>query len=204
MTLTRARFEQLCQPVLRRLIDLCKQALSAARLVADDIHQVLLVTDSVRIPKLREIATWIFAAEPRDYVAPGEAVALGAAVLGAIYTVEVEAQGTSGEQPDTQTGKAACRLSEEGISPEARALRQRGALLTRSTQEALRGLADELPLPLQNSAQALVNALREALQGDDDELIGRAMSRVQTAIERAASCRRAHPADGTPPMSGTP
>jgi len=92
MTLTRAKFEQLCEPVFERLIGPCKQALSDAKLTADDINEVILVGGSTRIPRVRAITKEIFGKEPNKSVNPDEAVAMGAAIQGGILAGEVEEQ----------------------------------------------------------------------------------------------------------------
>jgi len=92
MTLTRAKFEQLGEPVFERLIGPCKQALSDAKLTAKDIDEVILVGGSTRIPKVREITKEIFGKDPNKSVNPDEVVAIGAAIQGAILAGEVEEQ----------------------------------------------------------------------------------------------------------------
>jgi molecular chaperone DnaK len=92
MTLTRAKLEQLCEPVFRRLIDPCKRALSDAKLSPDDINEVVLVGGSTRIPRVRQIAKDLFAKEPNKSVNPDEVVAIGAAIQAAILGGEVEEQ----------------------------------------------------------------------------------------------------------------
>lgn len=92
MTLTRAKFEQLAEPIFNRLIGPCKQALSDAKLSAGDIDEAVLVGGSTRIPKVRQIVKDIFGKEPNKSVNPDEVVAIGAAVQGAILAGEVEEQ----------------------------------------------------------------------------------------------------------------
>ncbi|MHC4716090.1 MAG: molecular chaperone DnaK [Planctomycetota bacterium] len=92
MTITRARFEQLGEPIFNRLIGPCKQCLSDAKLTADDIDEVILVGGSTRIPRVRAITEDIFGKGPNLSVNPDEAVALGAAIQGAILAGEVEEQ----------------------------------------------------------------------------------------------------------------
>lgn len=92
MTMTRAKFEQLAEPVFNRLINPCKQALSDAKFTADDIDEVILVGGSTRIPKVRQITKDIFGKEPNQSVNPDEVVAMGAAIQGAILAGEVEEQ----------------------------------------------------------------------------------------------------------------
>ena len=92
MTLTRAKFEQLCEPVFQRLIPPCQRALSDAKMTAGDIDEVVLVGGSTRIPRVRAIAKDLFAKEPNKSVNPDEVVAIGAAIQGAILAGEVEEQ----------------------------------------------------------------------------------------------------------------
>ena len=92
MTITRAKFEQLCEPIFNRLVGPCKQALSDAKLSADAVDEVVLVGGSTRIPRVREITKTIFGKEPNKSVNPDEVVAIGAAIQGAIIAGEVEEQ----------------------------------------------------------------------------------------------------------------
>ena len=91
-TLTRAKLEQLCEPVLSRLIGPCKSALADAKLSPGDVNEVILVGGSTRIPKVRQIVQEIFGKEPNKSVNPDEVVAIGAAIQGAILGGEVEEQ----------------------------------------------------------------------------------------------------------------
>ncbi len=92
MTITRAKFEQLCEPIFNRLIGPCKQALSDAKLTPDQIDEAVLVGGSTRIPSVRQIVKDIFSKEPNKSVNPDEVVAIGAAVQGAIIGGEIEEQ----------------------------------------------------------------------------------------------------------------
>ena len=94
MTITRATFEQLCEPIFQRLIGPCKRALSDAnkKLTASEVDEVVLVGGSTRIPKVREITKEIFGKEPNKSVNPDEIVAIGAAIQGANMAGEVEEQ----------------------------------------------------------------------------------------------------------------
>ena len=92
MTITRAKFEALCEPIFDRLVGPCKQALSDAKLSAGEVDEIVLVGGSTRIPKVREITKEIFGKEPNKSVNPDEVVAIGAAIQGAILAGEVEEQ----------------------------------------------------------------------------------------------------------------
>jgi molecular chaperone DnaK len=84
ITLTRSKFESLCEPVFERLKSPCYKAMEDAKLTPKDIAEVLFVGGSTRIPKVYEIAKGIFNKEPNRSLNPDEVVALGAAVQGAV------------------------------------------------------------------------------------------------------------------------
>ena len=92
LTITRAKFEQLCSGVFERLVGPCKQALSDSKLSPGEVDEVILVGGSTRIPKVREVAKQVFGKEPNQSVNPDEVVAMGAAIQGAILAGEVEEQ----------------------------------------------------------------------------------------------------------------
>ncbi len=81
-TLTRAKFEMLCDNLFQRSIDPCRQALKDAGLNASDIDEVLLVGGSTRIPKVQELVKEFFGKEPNRSVNPDEVVAIGASIQG--------------------------------------------------------------------------------------------------------------------------
>ena len=80
MKLTRSKFEQLVEPVLKRLMPPVEQAIKDAGLTAKDIEEIVLVGGSTRIPKVQEMVKAFFGKEPNKSVNPDEVVALGAAV----------------------------------------------------------------------------------------------------------------------------
>ena len=80
MKLTRSKFEQLVEPILKRLMPPVEQAIKDAGLTAKDIQEVVLVGGSTRIPKVQEMVKEYFGKEPNKTVNPDEVVALGAAV----------------------------------------------------------------------------------------------------------------------------
>ncbi len=80
MKLTRAKFEALVEPVLKRLMPPVEQAIKDAGLEAKDIEEIVLVGGSTRIPKVQEMVKGFFGKEPNKSVNPDEVVALGAAV----------------------------------------------------------------------------------------------------------------------------
>jgi molecular chaperone DnaK len=84
ITMTRSKFEALCEPVFERLKNPCVQALKDAKLSAKDVNEVLMVGGSTRIPKVQQIAQDIFGKTPNKSLNPDEVVAIGAAIQGAI------------------------------------------------------------------------------------------------------------------------
>ncbi len=89
-TLTRAKFEQLTDDLVRRSMEPCKKALNDAGLSAADIDEVILVGGSTRIPKIQEEVEKFFGKKPSKGVNPDEVVAIGAAIQGGVLTGEVK------------------------------------------------------------------------------------------------------------------
>ena len=90
MSLTRAKFEQLCDHLIRKTIEPCKLALRDAGLDASQINEVILVGGSTRIPAIQKIVEEFFGRTPNKSVNPDEVVAVGAAIQGGVLTGEVK------------------------------------------------------------------------------------------------------------------
>ena len=88
--LTRAKFEQLADSLIKRTIEPCKTALKAAGMSVSDIDEVILVGGSTRIPAIQDAVKAFFGKEPSKGVNPDEVVALGAAIQGGVLTGEVK------------------------------------------------------------------------------------------------------------------
>jgi molecular chaperone DnaK len=88
MKLTRARFEQLIDPILQRLRGPVEQAIKDAGIEPNKVDEVVLVGGSTRIPKVQEIVKGIFGKEPNKSVNPDEVVAIGAAVQAGVLSGE--------------------------------------------------------------------------------------------------------------------
>lgn len=87
ITLTRAKFESLCEPFFRRCIAPLDNLLKDAKMSKDQINEIVMVGGSSRIPKIRELLTSYFNGKKlNDSVNPDEAVAFGAAVQAHILT----------------------------------------------------------------------------------------------------------------------
>ena len=89
-TLTRAKFEQLTDDLVRRSMEPCKKALQDAGLNPSQIDEVILVGGSTRIPKIQEEVEKFFGKKPSKGVNPDEVVAIGAAIQGGVLTGEVK------------------------------------------------------------------------------------------------------------------
>ncbi|HEX8848660.1 MAG TPA: molecular chaperone DnaK [Gemmatimonadaceae bacterium] len=87
-SLSRAKFEQLVDDLVRRTIPPMEQALKDAGLKPEEIDEVILVGGSTRIPKIQQIVKDFFKKEPHKGVNPDEVVAIGAAIQGAVLTGE--------------------------------------------------------------------------------------------------------------------
>ncbi|MBI4125974.1 MAG: molecular chaperone DnaK, partial [Deltaproteobacteria bacterium] len=88
--LTRAKFEALVDDILQKTVEPCRKALSDAGKSASDIHEVVLVGGSTRIPKVQEIVRKFFGREPHQGVNPDEVVAAGAAVQAGVLAGDVK------------------------------------------------------------------------------------------------------------------
>ena len=89
-TLTRAKFEELCDNLFQKTVEPCRQALKDAGLQPSDIDEVLLVGGSTRIPKIQEIVKSFFGKEPNRSVNPDEVVAIGASIQGGVLAGDVK------------------------------------------------------------------------------------------------------------------
>ncbi|KOY84669.1 molecular chaperone DnaK [bacterium 336/3] len=88
-SLSRAKFEQLVDDLVRRTLEPCKKAIQDAGISVSEIDEVILVGGSTRIPKIQEEVEKFFGKKPSKNVNPDEAVAVGAAVQGAVLNKEV-------------------------------------------------------------------------------------------------------------------
>jgi molecular chaperone DnaK len=89
MAITRAKLENLCSDIFRRLMEPCKKALADADMKAGEIDEVILVGGSTRIPKVQELVKEFFGKELNRSVNPDEVVAVGAAIQGGILAGDV-------------------------------------------------------------------------------------------------------------------
>jgi molecular chaperone DnaK len=88
--ITRAKFEQLVDDLVKRTLEPCKKALKDAGLNKSQIDQVILVGGSTRIPKIQEVVKEFFGKEPSKGVNPDEVVAIGAAIQGGVLSGDVK------------------------------------------------------------------------------------------------------------------
>ena len=89
-TLTRAKFEQLCDSLIQATVEPCRKALKDAGLQTSDIDEVLLVGGSTRIPAVQQIVEKFFGKTPSKGVNPDEVVAVGASIQGGVLAGDVK------------------------------------------------------------------------------------------------------------------
>tara|TARA_Y100000815_G_C13350002_1_gene503962 strand:- start:1830 stop:3686 length:1857 start_codon:yes stop_codon:yes gene_type:complete len=89
-SLSRAKFEQLSDDLVRRSMLPCEKALKDAGLKTSEIDEVILVGGSTRIPKIQEEVEKFFGKKPSKGVNPDEVVAIGAAIQGGVLTGDVK------------------------------------------------------------------------------------------------------------------
>ena len=89
-TLTKAKFDQLIDDLVKRTIDPCKAAIKAAGLAKKDIDEIILVGGSTRIPAVQAAVEKFFGKKPSKGVNPNEVVAVGAAIQGGVFTGDVK------------------------------------------------------------------------------------------------------------------
>jgi len=88
--LSRSKFEQLCDDLIRRTLEPCKKAVADAGISVSQIDEVILVGGSTRIPRIVEEVEKFFGKKPSKGVNPDEVVAVGAAIQGGVLTGEVK------------------------------------------------------------------------------------------------------------------
>ena len=88
--LTRARFEQMIEPIVERTLGPCRQALKDAGMKASEVDEILLVGGSTRIPMVQRRVKELFGREPNHTVNPDEVVGIGAAVQGGVLSGDVK------------------------------------------------------------------------------------------------------------------
>src|ERR1043165_1975400 len=88
--LSRAKFEQLCDDLIKRTLEPCKKAVADSGISVGQIDEVILVGGSTRIPRIQEEVEKFFGKKPSKGVNPDEVVAIGAAIQGGVLTGEVK------------------------------------------------------------------------------------------------------------------
>jgi molecular chaperone DnaK len=89
-TLTRAKFEQMCDPLLKRIKEPCIKVLKDSGFKTSEIDEILLVGGSSRMPMAQQIAKEVFGKEPSKILNPDESVAIGASIQGGILSGKVD------------------------------------------------------------------------------------------------------------------
>ena len=89
-TLSKSKFEQLVDSLVKRTIEPCKSALKNAKMNVSDVDEIILVGGTTRIPAIQEAVKKFFGKEPSKGVNPDEVVALGAAIQGGVLAGDVK------------------------------------------------------------------------------------------------------------------
>ena len=89
-TLSKSKFDQLIDDLVKRTIEPCKTALKAAGLSKSDIDEIILVGGSTRIPAVQDAVEKFFFKKPSKGVNPDDVVAVGAAIQGGVFTGDVK------------------------------------------------------------------------------------------------------------------
>ena len=90
ITLTKAKFEQLVDDLVKRTIEPCRKAMENANLTVGEIDEIILVGGTTRIPAIQDAVKKFFGKEPSKGVNPDEVVALGAAIQGGVLAGDVK------------------------------------------------------------------------------------------------------------------
>jgi molecular chaperone DnaK len=88
--ISRAKFEQLCDDLIRRTLEPCRKAVADSGIKLSEIDEVILVGGSTRIPRIQDEVEKFFGKKPSKGVNPDEVVAVGAAIQGGVLTGEVK------------------------------------------------------------------------------------------------------------------
>ena len=95
-SITRARFEELCQDLFRSTMEPVERVLRDAKIDKSSVHEIVLVGGSTRIPKIQKLVSDFFnGKEPNKSINPDEAVAYGAAVQAAILSGDTSSKSTN-------------------------------------------------------------------------------------------------------------
>ena len=89
-TLSKSKFEQLVDSLVKRTIEPCKKALKNAKMKVSDVDEIILVGGTTRIPAIQDAVKQFFGKEPSKGVNPDEVVALGAAIQGGVLAGDVK------------------------------------------------------------------------------------------------------------------
>ena len=89
-TLSKSKFEQLADSLIKRTIEPCKKALKNAKMKVSDVDEIILVGGTTRIPAIQDAVKQFFGKEPSKGVNPDEVVALGAAIQGGVLAGDVK------------------------------------------------------------------------------------------------------------------
>ena len=171
MKLTRARFEQLIDPILKRLMPPVEQALKDAGVDASKIDEVVLVGGSTRIPKVQEMVKSQFGKEPNKSVNPDEVVAVGAAVQAGVL---------SGEKTDILLLDVITITSSSGLSKD-----EIDRMMREAESHAGEDVKKREEIEARNRLDGLVYQIEKTFSENKEKLDGATQSQVETAVADA-------------------
>ena len=90
LSLTRAKFENLIDKLLKRTVGPCKKALKDAKKKPTEIDEIILVGGTTRIPKVSDMVRYVFGKDPNKNVNPDEVVSMGAAIQGGVMSGDID------------------------------------------------------------------------------------------------------------------
>ena len=90
LSLTRAKFENLIDKLLKRTVEPCKKALKDAKKKPTEIDEIILVGGTTRIPKVSDMVRYVFGKDPNKNVNPDEVVSMGAAIQGGVMSGDID------------------------------------------------------------------------------------------------------------------
>src|SRR6187549_1716629 len=120
--MTRQELERIALPIVDRTFDVCREALSIARLTANDFDQILLVGGSTRIPMVQSRVEEFFKRPLRANINPDEVVAIGAAIQAAALSGAEKRRGTIPPAPSPASRQTQPKFSD-GQLPDGRKLK---------------------------------------------------------------------------------
>ncbi len=191
-TLTRAHFEEMTSDLLGRCRTPFNNVLHDAGISVSDIDHVVLVGGSTRMPAVKELVKELTGGkEANQSVNPDEVVAVGAAVQSGVIKGDRKdvllIDGGSGlpkDEIDRMVKEAEAHEAEDKKRKEDAETRNQAEAFAYSTEKLVNDNKDKLSDDIVKEVTDKVNALKEALKGDDTEKVKTAQTELMTAAQK--------------------